>query len=362
MKLTILREELLRAVNSVGRLATSRATLPILQNIYLEVTKKQIRLHSTDLEQTLQIELAGNDLEVGALTVPARLLGEYLQNNPDETVTLSNDDTTLLINSKNSKARLKGLPAEEYPTLPTIKYDSEITLAAATLIEAVNKTLFAAALDETRPILTGLLFRFNEKSLTIVGTDGYRLAKYVLPIESQLSADYVIPRRTLQELVRFSNEEEITLAFSGSQVQLKTDGISLTSRIIDGSFPSYEAIIPKKTAVLVKMSAALLNQNLKLASLFSRDSAYSTRIEAGGERFKITAVSPQLGETKNEIKLEMAVSQEFSVSLNAQYLIDALAGLNGDVEFGFVDPKSPITLHSVGHENYLYLVMPLRSE
>lgn len=362
MKFTVLREELQKAVSTTGRLATTRATLPILQNILLTVSSDGIELRSTDLEQTLQVKLEGKDLEVGSLTVPAKLITDYLQNNPDEVVTLSSDDTTLIVKSKNSSTKIKGMAAEEYPTIPSIKPDNDVILDFLPLSAAINKTLFASATDETRPILTGLLFRFSDKRLILVGTDGYRLAKAVIGIKSQLTADYVIPRRTLQELIRLSSEKEIRLAFAGTQMQIITDGTVLTSRLIEGNFPTFENIIPKKENFDIKLNAGLLNQNLKLASLFSRDSAFSTRLEIEGKKLVVTAISPLVGETKNEILLEEEGAEKFSVSINAQYLIDALTVIGGDIKIGFIDQDSPVVVKPLKGEDYLYLVMPLRSE
>src|SRR5579864_6290077 len=246
MKFTTPKDNLARAVNTVSRLATTRATLPILQNIYLETTKSHLLLKATDLEQTLEVIVPGEVGETGSLTVPARVLQEYLQNTTDKDITLIKNDLTLELRSANHQARIKGISAEDYPSLPKTTNQNELTLPSKTLDQAIGRTLFAAASDETRPILTGLLFRFINRELTIVGTDGYRLAYTKTKLPSSLTGDFILPKRSLQELQRLLPlAEEAELTFGANQAKITIDQTTLTTRVLDGSFPAYEAIIPK---------------------------------------------------------------------------------------------------------------------
>lgn len=361
MKFTTKKADLLKAVSVVGRLATTRASLPILQNIYLETDGNLLKLRSTDLEQTLEMDIEGRVEENGAITIPARLLTDYLQNNTDEQVTLATDDLTTHITSTNHQARIKGMDAGEYPSLPKTKTETAITLNPSILTGAITKTLFAAASDDTRPILTGLLFRFESKLLTIVGTDGYRLATTKIELATPFTGDYIIPRRSLQEISRLVEEEEVEVVLTPSQARFTSGPVRLITRVLDGTFPAFEAIIPKTKKFEVKLNSNSLLQSLKLASLFSRDSAYSTKLELDGTKLRLSAVSPTLGENTNEITLEKAVEEKFVISANAQYLIDALGVVTGDIVLAFVDDKSPIVLTVPTEKNYLYLVMPLRN-
>jgi len=363
MKFTCSKNDLLKQVAAVSRLATTRATLPILQNIYLATQKNTLIVKATDLEQTLEGKVVGEVLDGGGLTVPARVLVEYLQNNTDEQLTLETEDTTLKISSPNHQARMKGMPAEDYPTLPKISFESEITLSSSNLTQAINQTLFAAANDETRPILTGLLFRFKGNTLTLVGTDGYRLAYASLEINSTVKGDYILPKRSLQELLRLLGvDDEVTLSFSHSQAQIMVGSLVFITRVLEGAFPPYESIIPKAEKIKLRLRAATLLQSLKLASLFSRDSAYSTKLDITVKSLKVTAISPSLGDNSNEMTVENGPSEPFTISLNAQYLIDALAVVTGDIWLIFNDVKSSVLLKIPEDDSYLYLVMPLRSE
>jgi DNA polymerase III subunit beta len=360
MKFKCEKEDLLTAVAAVSRLATARATLPILQNIYLEVGKDGLIARATDLEQTLEAKAASEVEVAGKITVPARMLGEYLQNNSDHNLTVSCDDTSLEIISANHRATFKGMPAEDYPTLPKATTEATISLPGEAISAAVTKTIFAAAQDDSRPALGGMLWRFKEDSLELVATDGYRLAHHTVSVPGKITGDYIIPRRSLQELVRLTGSEEVEVIFAGTQVKFKTKRLELTSRILEGKFPDYAAILPKKKTLAVTVATAALLQSLKLTSLFSRDSAYSTKLELEEAKLRLKATSAQLGENSNEITLEKPVAAKFAISLNAQYLIEALPHFGSDVSLEFVDDKSPIVLRPGSKEGYLYLVMPLR--
>lgn len=363
MKITCEKDDLLRLVGMVGRLATTRATLPILQNIYVSVTGNTLLLKATDLEQTLQGEISGEGFDDGVITVSARVLTDYLQNNTDKQLTLSTNDTVLHIDSANHHATIKGIDAVDYPSLPKINFQAETSIDATALSDAIHRIIFSAANDESRPILTGLLFRFQGETVQLVATDGYRLGLITLPVKNNLTGDYILPKRSLQEMVRLlSLGDEAILSFSASQVQLKTAGMTFVSRVLDGAFPTYDKIIPKSYKVTLKVNASTLLQTLKLASLFSRDSAFSTKFELDKQILKVIAVSPVLGDSSNEVTVENTSNETFSISANAQYLIDALSTQSGDINLHFIDQKSPIVITSPSDSSYLYLVMPLRSE
>jgi len=362
MNFSTKKDELLRAVNIVSRLATTRATLPILQNIYLEAKKDQLILRSTDLEQTLETTISITGGEVGKITIPARLLLDYLQNNSDETIQVRAQDTTLYLTSSGHQAQLKGLPTEEYPSIPEVKFDQQLNLPASQIEEAITKTLFASAADDNRPILNGLLWRFQDKKLHLVGTDGYRLALFSLPITVDLQADYIIPRRILQELLRLLDGDSFELAVTTNQVKFQVGLTALTGRVLSGSYPAYEGIIPKKTGFSVTVNAANLAESLRVASLFSRDSAFSTKLVFEAEKLQVIATSPHIGETTNTVTYTTPIKETLTTSINAQYLLEVLSVVNGDIELGLIDNKSPITVKVPKQELYLYLLMPLRSE
>lgn len=362
MKFNTQKEKLLEAVSLTTHLATTRATLPILQNIYLEAQKDSLLVKSTDLDQTIEVVVDGVTEETGSLTVPARLLTDYLVNNPDQNISLSSDDTNLKVKSANNQASIKGLSSSEYPTQASVKSQFSVAVSIDDLQAAIIKTLFAAAQDETRPILNGLLWRFDGQKLTMVGTDGYRLAMQEITIQKSSEGDFIVPKKTLQEVQKLPGSGEIKIELSHSQIKFVIGNITLISRLLDGAFPSFEAIIPKKNAVEFKMSVSHLSKSLKLATLFSRDTAYSTKLSLKTDKLVINAISPQVGENSSEIKLTQPVAQEISISINAQYLLDALAVVSDDAIIGLTDAKSPFVVKEGAESNYLFLLMPLRVE
>jgi len=363
MKFIGRREELIHKFSLAGKIIPSRSTLPILNNLYLETTDKGLAIQATNLEHTIKAVVSGKVDDLGKITVPARIVLEYLQNNADEDVTLERSDQSLKISSANHRATIVGLPAEEYPTIPEIKADIKLTLKGKQIRDLINYTLFASATSDTQPILNSALWRFDDKNLTVVATDGYRLALRKEPISSSFSQDVLLPRRALQELERLLVEDEaqIEIGFSGNQAVFSCPDFTFISRTLEGRYPDFAVIIPQKKREEVLLSAASLSQSLKLASLFSRDSAFSTKLNFKDKQLIVTAVSPQVGNSSNELELTEGVKQEIAISINAQYFLDFLTRVGGDVNIGIVDEEKPIVLSLPKEENYLYLVMPLRN-
>ncbi|MEX0594676.1 MAG: DNA polymerase III subunit beta [Patescibacteria group bacterium] len=361
MKLISKKNDLVKALNSVGRLSSTRSTLPILQNVYLGAKEGELIVRATDLEQTIEVVIEAEVQEEGAVTIPTRLIMDFLQNNSDERITVIDNDLSVTIKSANHQVKLKGMSAQEYPTSQAVSADTEIFIDSSILDRAISTCLFAAANDDTRPILTGLLFDFKDNTLTIVGTDGYRLAKYE---HTTKAADgrFIVPKKALVELQRLLGESSVKISISQSQIQFTLGKTILVSRLIDGNFPSFESRIPKSKNISVTGSGAALLNALKVASLFSRDSAYSTKFLIKKDSIEVIAISPQLGESKSAVAVGNDSEKDFSISLNSQYLIDALNALNGDFILEFTDENSPIVAKFANEDNYLYLVMPLRSE
>lgn len=359
MKLICEKEALKVAVSNSLRLISTRSTLPVLQTIYLQAEKDTLLLRATDLEQTLDSQLQADISENGSVAVPAKVLGDYLQNNSDETINLELQDTTLVVTSANHKAKIKSLPAEEYPNPPEFKQKNSIKLSSSQLIQALERITFSTAQDDTRPILTGVLFSFEGKKLTIVATDGYRLALEELEQKEVVTGNYIIPRKALLELMRLAGSDEVIFELGDTQLRIIVGQTRITSRLLDGAYPNYRGILPKSHKVKFTVSSASLLQSLRLASIFSRDSAYSTKIEQVNGKLKITATSAILGENTNELTIE--ATESFNLSVNAQYLIDALQVLKGDVVVSVIDQNSPLVITLPTESSYLYLVMPLRN-
>lgn len=363
MKLTVEKSNIVSALSLVGRLISSRSTLPILQNVYLEVKEKNLRLITTNLEHTIIVEIEGENEETGKITVPARLILEFLQNNSDEKITLTQKDTSLLITSKNHRASVIGMPAEEYPTTPEVKVSSNFSIPSSRLRDIISQTIFASATTDTQPTLNSCLWRFSKGELMAVATDGYRLAVYKTKIGGTFEGDYLIPRKALVELERLADDEslEVEVGFHETQAVFSSPRFKFIARIMEGKYPDFEAIIPKQHKATATMSSAALTQSLRLACLFSRDTAFSTKLHFEASKLTITALSPQIGESSNDIIFSKEVPAPFTLSVNAQYLLDALLKNTGDISLSYIDEQKPLILEVADKPDFIYLVMPLRS-
>jgi len=362
MKFNTSKNKVLRAAVITSHLATSRATLPILQNILLEAKKDSVILKTTDLEQTIEVKLSASVDEIGQITIPARMLVDFLQNNPDEQVSFFDDGVDLKVKTVTSAAKIKGLAAEEYPTIPQVKATESIELDADTTRELISRTVFAAAQDETRPILNSLLWSFKDGYLRLVATDGYRLAFVKSSLKRELSGDYVVPKKAMLELVKILEEGAVEVFLTSNQIKFVTGDISLSSRLLEGTYPAFESILPKKVNSEVVLNKQLLLQNLRLASLFSKDSAYSTKLNFEKGKLSIESHSPQLGESTSEISFSGKLEKPVSIMINAQYLIDALSAVKGEVKLGLTEPTSPMVVKDSEQEDFQYLLMPLRQQ
>lgn len=360
MKCICEKEILKEAISTTSRLVSTRSTLPVLQAILITTGKNSLILRTTDLEQALEVEIQSEIQEGGAVAVPGKIITDFLQNNNDTTITLELEDTTLVISSANHKARIKSFPAEDYPTPPVFTEKTSFKLPANSLKNVIERCVFATSQDDTRPILTGVLFQLSKNKITAVATDGYRLAMHELPLSQEVESEYIFPRRALVELAKLTSAAEVTFIIGENQARLVTGSTVLTTRLLDGAFPNYKGILPKDQRVKLQLRSSALLQNLRLASIFSRDSAYSTKIELQKGKLVISAVSAQVGESSNELIVES--TDEFSLSVNAQYLIDALQVINQDITLGVIDQKSPVVITIPDEPSYLYLVMPLRNE
>lgn len=360
MKCLCEKQELQSAVSTVSRLVAARATLPVLQAIYLEAKEGTLLLRTTDLEQTTEVRVSADVQAEGSIAVPARTLNEYLQGNSDATITVEALETTVQISSVNHKAKIKSFPGDEYPTPPQIRELHTFTIATSSFRQAVEKCLFAVSTDDSRPILTGVLLRCTRELITFVATDGYRLAMSKLDCATGAEGDYIFPRKALSEVVKLGSAGELEVIIGENQARISSGSTTITARLLEGVFPNYQSILPKEEKIVVTVSASALLQSLRLASIFSRDSAYSTKLELKDKKLRVTAISPSLGDNTNEVPVESGES--FELSINAQYLIDVLQNVSSDVVLKVIDQKSPVVVMLPGNEHYLYLVMPLRNE
>ena len=365
MKIKITQNNLNRALALLSRVASTRTPLPILSNILLSASDKTLELSATNLEVALTHTASGKIDEEGSVTVPARLLHDFIAQLPkDLTVELVFEKSKLFISAGSYSSHIQGTTSEDFPALPTITKGTELTLQSSDLKTALDRTMLAASNDETRPVLGGVYFHTEDGELSIAATDGYRLAESKI---SKINADVsaIIPSTTLQDVIKIiqdSNSKEVTLLFDESQFGITVDESKLVSRLVDGQYPDYQQLIPENSDVSFEVPRAELLTAAKLAGLFARESGGSITLSASEADNKVTisSVASQVGDNSSEIA--GSVNGSGDVVLNVRYLTDALNCFDGEsISFRFSGSISPCVLTSASQPGYQHIVMPLKS-
>ena len=367
MEVEVLQERLAKALSVVSRVAAStKAGLPILSNVLLRAEDKQLTLTATNLELATVEYVNAKIIKNGTITVPARLLADFISNLPKETIKLSVDGEKLTVAAGKYKSTINGILADDFPELPTIDEKSAVAfkIPADIFKEAINQVIIASSNDTTRPALTGVFFNTFEGALYIAATDGYRLAdrKFVDDVKSEIKA--IVPTPALREVLGSITDsvEDVEVMIIDTQIQFRIGEVEVTSKLIDASFPDYRQLIPKDTKAKAELDKAELVRMTKVAALFARESGGSVVCEAkkAENSFGVSAVASEVGE--NSATMEAKVSDDGKVTLNSRYLLDALNVMaENEVEFNFSGKISPVVIRNIKNDNYTHIIMPLKS-
>lgn len=366
MKVFVTQDNLAKALNIVNRTASGRSTLPVLANILIQAGKEDLLLASTNLEMASTCRIGAKIDTQGAITVPARLIQEFVANLPKKTVELHLDGTALTVTCEGYSSTIRGIAADEFPELPEINETTSIhyTLATADFKQSLSQVLFACSHDVSRPVLTGVYWHSHEGSLYLAATDGYRLAeRKIMATKSELAV--VVPHSTLQEVARILSDEdkEINILFDEQQVRFRTNLAEVTSRLIDGKYPDYRQLIPSTTDITVDLPVTELSRTAKIAGLFTRESGGSVTIDVSEEdqSFSIRSVASEIGENTSSIATK--TDHSGSVSLNSRYLSEVIAVIHADtLTLGFSGKLAPIKIQPNEKEPvYTHIIMPLKS-
>ena len=365
MKLKVTQENLNRALNIVSRVAASRTTLPILSNILIKAEKNELTVSATNLEIGITCTIAGKVEEKGSITIPARLMTDFVSNLPDGNIDLWLDGQSLHIKSAKYESSVNGIAADDFPTLPDIESADSVSLSAIDLKKSLQQTVFAASGDEARQVLTAVYTHTHEGKLYIVSTDSYRLA------EREVSASkddfgLLVPASTYQELLRILDDSTDTIKFSHdeSQVMFEYGEVKIISRLIDGNYPDYRQLIPREGDIEFTISRDDFTNITKVSSLFAKESAGSITLDVDDDKQEVSirSIASQVGE--NTSRADATVKGSGNVTLNSRYLLDGLNAFSGDtIKFSFSSTTSPCVMTSEDKKdaNYLHVVMPLRS-
>lgn len=363
MKLQVTQENLSRALSSVSRVASTRGTLPILSNVLLKTIGNRLSIASTNLDIAITHYIGSKVSTEGAITVPARLMQDFVSSLPSGVIELRLEDNKLHITTDQYQSVINGIPADDYPVMPAITEGSTWKIAGKVLKIGLQQVVIAASNDEARPVLTGVYIHSHEGQLYLVATDSYRLAEKSL-LQTKEDVSLLIPASALQDLLRIlgENEEEVIITHDDQQVLFKVGDVELVTRQIEGNYPDYRKLIPASFATSAVLKRADLTNITKVSSLFARESAGSVTINLDKEAqtVSIRSVASQLGE--NTANADAKVTSDGAITLNSRYILDALHALSGDeVKFSFNGKLEPWVLTDPKSADYLHVIMPLKS-
>lgn len=384
MKLSCLQENLAKGLAIVGRAVSTRSVLPVLHNILLATDQGQLKLSATDLSTSITCWIGAKIRDEGSTTVPARLLVDFINGLPPETIDLEfiARTQTLHLTCARTEANIKGIDAQEFPLIPSASADPEavggkqrITLDSEALCRMIAQVTFAAASDESRPILTGALADFQDGRLTLAAADGFRLSVRSASLPDTVGIPerraVIVPARALQELSRIAagQEEpvEVLIPPKGSQILFRLSdselggAIELVSQLIEGNFPDYQQIIPKTHATRTIIGTQDFLRAAKIASLFARDAANIVRVQmmpAEG-RLVVSATAAEVGDDRSELDAEVE-GEPLEIAFNARYLIEVLNVITSpQVVLETSTPSSPGVFRPLDGEEFVHVIMPM---
>lgn len=354
---------------NAGLITTSRVispgnTLPVLNNILLKTEGGRLKLSSTNLEIAINTWVGGKIEEEGGLTVPARLVNDYINNLLTDKITLTTEKQNLFIQAEKAKTHIKGLSADEFPLIPQVGEEVFARVDGPSLQQAISEVVFATAFSETQPEISGVLFVFSGKTLTLAATDRYRLAEESLELDVAPDNDrqFILPGRAVHELGRILTSGPVEIFLSEGQAMFRSNDTELISRLIDGQYPDYKQIIPQNFITEAVVNRAALVQSLKAASLFATDNNNIELIfSPQTKQVIIKSQSSQAGDS--EIFLESETTgPKNTIIFNFRYLLECLNNLKDEqVTLKLIDASSPAQIVPTKRSNYQYIVMPIKT-
>ena len=375
MKVSCLQEQLQRGLSRVSRAVASRSTLPVLSNVLLTTDQGRLKIAATDMAVGVTTWIEASIEEEGALTVDARLLGEFVNTLPAGEVSMNADTTrmSLTVQSGRDKAIINGLDAEDFPVLPSVSGEGfTVDINGQMMREAIAMVEFSAATDESRPVLAGVLSRFEGKTMTLASADGFRMAVIDQELESEVDGrhDFIIPARAYREFARiigdFDGNIRLSLTGNRSQLVARVGDTEWVSSLIDGTFPDVKQIVPKEVNTRVDIGRESLLQAVRRSSFFARennDVVYFT-IQPGADELtpgnvEISATAAERGNSQSFVDASVT-GTEMRVAFNSHYLADVLGVLkSGQVMIGLNGPNAAGIVRSSDNQNCTHVIMPM---
>ena len=365
MRFSLQREVFLKPLTQVVNVVERRQTLPVLANLLAQVQDGQLSLTGTDLEVEMVARTQVDDAQDGETTIPARKLFEIVRALPDGSkVTVSQSGDKITVQAGRSRFSLASLSANDFPAIDDVETTERIRVPEAALKELIERTSFAMAQQDVRYYLNGLLFDLGESRLRCVATDGHRLALCEAPLDADIATkrQIILPRKGVTELQRLleGGDRELELELDRSHLRVKRDDVTFTSKLIDGRFPDYEAVIPIGADREVTVNREVLRAALQRAAILSNEKYRGVRVEVSPGQLRISAHNPEQEEAQEEIEAQTTVD-DLAVGFNVNYLQDALGALRDEeVVLQLRGAHSSALVREAGSEKCRHVVMPLR--
>ncbi|MBI2041395.1 MAG: DNA polymerase III subunit beta [Candidatus Nealsonbacteria bacterium] len=377
MKFTVLKENLNQGLNFINRVAGKNLTLPILNNILISVEKNFLNLSATDLELGIKYWSLIKTEKEGKITVPAKILSSFINLLPEDKINLELKNQIININCQDYQTKIKGLSAEEFPIIPKIEGSNFIELNCNNFCNGLSQVVDFVVLNQNRPELSGVYFNFKKNNLTLATTDSFRLAEKVLSFEEKINQDFsfILPQKSVREIINIFSEKEGKLRFYFSQNQvlfeyLMTETphpqVQIISRVIEGEYPDYQGIIPKKYEVQAVLSKEKLLNHIKTAGIFSgKTNEVKIKLTPQKEGIEIFSQNSESGENQSFLQGQIKYNsspKEMEVSFNYRFIIDGLLNIKEpEVIFELNGEDGPAALKPKTDTSYIYIVMPIKS-
>lgn len=372
MRLSCLQENLSRGLSIVGRAVASRSTLPITQNVLLSTEQSMLKISATDLNMAMTTWIGAQVEEEGAITLPARLLSDFVNSLPPERIDMEATSQPIGLNIKcvSFESNISGSPADDFPPIPAVEGGLAAKIEPDVLREAISRVSFAAATEDSRPVLTGVKTEISGDEFKFAAADGFRLAVYSGKLAEPPSEDieFLIPARVLNEISRLLGTQQKAVEFmvtpSSNQALFRVEDVEIVSSLIAGNFPNYNQLIPQSYTTRVVLNSDDFLRATRTAAIFARDGSGIIRLQMGaGEEdapghLTVSSRAEEVGD--NEGQLGAAVEgEDAKIAFNSKYLTDVLDVLNGDVAMEVSSPSSPGVLKPVEGDDYVHVVMPM---
>lgn len=364
MKFSCEKNSIKEALSIVQKAINAQNTMQILGNILINVKNNIVKLSATNLEIAISTEINADIESEGTITLPARLFVNYVSLLSEGIVSLEliNEDTVKIV-SEDSETEIKGLPASDFPDFPKIDPDFSYEIKSEDFKKSIDRIVFSCSPSSARPVLSGVFFTGEEKSLIMVGTDSYRLGEQKILLETELPNDkYIIPARPLQELSRIIDTDSVVkVQVSKHQVLFSVNNISLTSRLIEGNFPDYKRIIPNDSIGSIVVSKSDFRLAVKRIGIFAKETENNIlRLNIENDSINITTDQTEIGSGHAIVKGKME-GKGVVIALNALYLLDIIQALSSEkIKIIIGNPLAPIKILPDGEDGFVHIIMPLK--